>query len=492
VVDYNDDEELEDDEDELDPSKRQPLPKPVGVTSGDGIPIGAPIRPTNPAPVPGVTPPTTASIGAPIAPPSTGPAPDVPQGSPPAMPTSIGSPINVPAPRPAGQHLEELASHPFEEHGWKRALDTIVGSTKLGQAAEVAGGWGNIGHQAKLNRAEQAAEAENSQINQGELERKANIGMEDTAAQIEQRKGLAQKDIADAAAKTAGASNVMITVPASGGMPEHTISVPAAQAGAVYRQLIGNQGKMDVVGAQDTSKENIANSNNTSKEKINEATNTSKEKIATWKNQTAEEIAKHRQELGTGTLVWGTFNGEPVLYNNKTGVPIHMAEGLGPKQTAQTQAMGEQGAAIHAMVPALLDQIDAISPQLGPFSGRFNQAYVNRLGADDPAFASLDQGLGLFASGVAKAHFGARGAAGAALEFKKHLTEAQTVDDLKARINESDAWMLNYAKHSGQHTGPAGNTLPGPPHPPGAGMKWQTDGQGHYRETPIHTPGAPQ
>lgn len=189
-------------------------------------------------------------------------------------------------------------------------------------------------------------------------------------------------------------------------------------------------------------------------------TNANRLQIAQLKDQ------ELRDGLTRGTLTWGQLGGEPVLFNNVTGEVFHTG-GLAQNPTGQTRSMGEAASVVSGMTPALLSQIDALAPQLGAFQGRFNQAYVSRMGANDPQFSSLDEGLQLYASGVARAHFGAR-STGAASEFKRYLTEAQTADDLKARIQTADQWMNQYSRRAGLGGGPQPQpTQPGGGQPSG-------------------------
>jgi hypothetical protein len=217
--------------------------------------------------------------------------------------------------------------------------------------------------------------------------------------------------------------------------------------------------KKETTGETVAGREIVAGKNQEAATTRERETNASKEKIAQWNNRTKEDVAQYRVQFGEGTLKWGQVGGKPVMFNDKTGQIVDVG-GLEPQPTAQTRAMGEQGGAISFMVPPLLEQIDALKDEIGPFAGRFDRAYVNRLGANDPAFASLDEGLQLFASGVARAHFGARGAAAATSEFKKYLTQSQSVDDLKARINTANDWMQNYARMAGAAGGGGGAAQP--------------------------------
>lgn len=114
--------------------------------------------------------------------------------------------------------------------------------------------------------------------------------------------------------------------------------------------------------------------------------------------------------------------------------------------TAQTRSMAEMAKTVTEQVPSLLSQVDALKSKIGPVAGRWNQMWVNRGGADDPEFAGLDQDLDLFASALVRTHFGGRGGMGYREALKKDFSEAQSPEDLKARIQHADKWILGYAK----------------------------------------------
>jgi hypothetical protein len=114
--------------------------------------------------------------------------------------------------------------------------------------------------------------------------------------------------------------------------------------------------------------------------------------------------------------------------------------------SAANRGRAEFAKTVIDQVPALNSEIDALSDKIGPGAGRWNDFWVNKAGANDPAFAGLDQDLGLYASAVAVTHFGARGGGQHFIEaLKKDFSQAQSPEDLKARIASANKWLTGYA-----------------------------------------------
>jgi hypothetical protein len=113
--------------------------------------------------------------------------------------------------------------------------------------------------------------------------------------------------------------------------------------------------------------------------------------------------------------------------------------------TSQSRSMAEMANTVTQQVPSLLGQIDALKQKIGPAAGRWNQLWTNHAGFNDPDFAGLDQDLDLFASALVRTHFGGRGGQGYREALKKNFTEAQSPDDLKARIQHAETWLQGYA-----------------------------------------------
>lgn len=128
--------------------------------------------------------------------------------------------------------------------------------------------------------------------------------------------------------------------------------------------------------------------------------------------------------------------------------------------TTQTRAQAETAGPVAQRGRDIKTQIDTLASSLGPAVGRWNQFMVNKGGVDYPEFAKLDTNLDLLASAITRTHFGARGGQEYRKELRKHLGEAQSPEDLKARIDGANEWLDVYSK-GGKRTNPAGTPAPG-------------------------------
>jgi hypothetical protein len=138
--------------------------------------------------------------------------------------------------------------------------------------------------------------------------------------------------------------------------------------------------------------------------------------------------------------------------------------------TAQTRNMAEMAKTVLPQMTAISNEVDQMASAIGPAVGRWNQLMTNKGGADFPAFAKLDTDLDLLASAIVRTHFGARGGQQYREELRKQLGEAQSPEDLKARIAGANSWLQGYA-HMADPAGQGGATATTPP--PGAKViKW--------------------
>src|SRR5208282_1087864 len=124
------------------------------------------------------------------------------------------------------------------------------------------------------------------------------------------------------------------------------------------------------------------------------------------------------------------------------------------KPTQSMASMGQMAQTIQAQVPQIKSEIDAIGDKIGPGAGRWNNFWVKKAGADDPAYASLDMGLQLYATALGKAHFGASMPEGFVNDMMKDFGLAQSPADLKARIDAAQRYINEYATHSGKGEAP--------------------------------------
>ncbi len=146
---------------------------------------------------------------------------------------------------------------------------------------------------------------------------------------------------------------------------------------------------------------------------------------------------------GQGGHIMRTFRpGDTIPPGAQTATGINSENTLsGPNKTRK-----EFAGTIVERKPEILQQVDDLQAKIGPVAGRWNQLWVNKAGMNDPAFASLDQDLDMYSSALVVVHFGNRGGQAYREALKKHFSEAQSPEDLKARIESADKWILGYAK----------------------------------------------
>ncbi len=138
----------------------------------------------------------------------------------------------------------------------------------------------------------------------------------------------------------------------------------------------------------------------------------------------------------------------------------------GNTPTSQMRSRGEMAKTVTAQIPQILNDIDALKDKIGPGAGRWNQLWVNKGGMKDPDFAGLDQDLKMLSSGILITHFGMRGNAAAREALEKNFGEAQSPEDLKARIQHADKWLDGYANATKVQTPAGGNTPAATPQRP--------------------------
>ena len=169
-----------------------------------------------------------------------------------------------------------------------------------------------------------------------------------------------------------------------------------------------------------------------------------------------------------------TDDGRPI------GTKISSAPGN--KVTNTTRSMAEMARTVQPQIEVVKGKIHSLADSLGPAAGRWNELMVNKGGTDYPEFAGLDQDLDLLSSAIVRTHFGARGGQQYREALRKNFGEAQSPEDLLARIDSASGWIQGYAnadqagaggpkRHVGDKTPPkkAEGTAPGsydPKNPP--------------------------
>ena len=140
------------------------------------------------------------------------------------------------------------------------------------------------------------------------------------------------------------------------------------------------------------------------------------------------------------------FAGDAIKDKSQTtaSIPFQVLRGqaLASLPTATVRTMAQRSQTILPQMEEVSKEVDNLENEVGPLAGRWEKLWVNKGGFDDPAFAKLDANLELLSSAITLAH-------GLHQEYQKqlkqHFQEAQSPEDLKARIAAADSWILGYA-----------------------------------------------
>jgi hypothetical protein len=111
-----------------------------------------------------------------------------------------------------------------------------------------------------------------------------------------------------------------------------------------------------------------------------------------------------------------------------------------------TRATRQFAQTVVEQVPVIHREIDELKDKLGPSAGRWNELWVNKVGMNDPEFAGLDQDLRMYATAIVRVHFGMGGGEKIREALEKNFSEAQTPEDLKARVMHAEEWVKGYSK----------------------------------------------
>jgi hypothetical protein len=255
------------------------------------------------------------------------------------------------------------------------------------------------------------------------------LGQDETNAQKEAQTAAQQAEIplraaqADKAqAQASGAEPVEITPEQaqSLGMPELAgEKVSPAILARLSGQHQGNTTKEDTTNATVAGRKDVAGINANSREKIAGENNQTKENIAAKSDAVKKTLESMRVASGIGKGANGS--------------------------TMTTRAMAEMATTVLPRMTAISAEVDKMANDLGPAVGRWNDLMVNKGGADHPEFAHLDANLDLLASAIVRTHFGAHGGQQYRQELRKQFGEAQSPEDLKARIAAAQDWIQGYA-----------------------------------------------
>ena len=169
------------------------------------------------------------------------------------------------------------------------------------------------------------------------------------------------------------------------------------------------------------------------------------------------------QIVGQNGAVNYDFAGHAIATGAETpgSIPFQYEKGqqMAELPTAASRQMAQMAQTVTPQIQAVSSQVDRLKDKLGPGAGRWNEFWVNKGGLNDPDFANLDQNLDLLASAIVRTHFGASGGQEYRLALRKSFGEAQSPEDLKARIAAADGWVSGYAHmagQKGQHPQPQG------------------------------------
>jgi len=143
-----------------------------------------------------------------------------------------------------------------------------------------------------------------------------------------------------------------------------------------------------------------------------------------------------------------------VEFDEDTGKPIGPRVANSNKITSTSRSMAEMARTVLPRMQEVKNEIDTLADSVGPAAGRWNELLVNKGGADFPEFAQLDTDLDLLASAIVRTHFGARGGQEYRGELRRMFGEAQSPEDLKARIDGASGWIQGYAEMDRRHRRP--------------------------------------
>lgn len=225
---------------------------------------------------------------------------------------------------------------------------------------------------------------------------------------------------------------------------QHTnAETPEVAPDAASKRALEGAQAGEVAGANAT-KESIADKNIEGRESIAQTGAASREQIAQTGADSRESIAHTAAEAKKSAMDAQDRTREAVARIRGTGAG---GKGANGQPTNNSKARGEMSETMLAQAPGILQEIDALNSKIGPGAGRWNNFWVKKGGINDPDYAGLDQDLGLYASALAVAHFGSRGGGAHFIEaMKKDFGQAQSPEDLKARILHADKWLEGYAE----------------------------------------------
>lgn len=184
---------------------------------------------------------------------------------------------------------------------------------------------------------------------------------------------------------------------------------------------------------------------------------------------------------GGGGSFYPIFNADSSqagFFNPKTKEFVNPIDGTSTKQApAAVLSMGIQAKLMLPHISNLEEQIKKMGEEgkLHDIQGRWNDFMTGKAGFDDPEFAALRANLGLFNTGLMKAHVGGRGGQ-MLLEHFEDMANAKTMSaaSLLGAISAEKEWLDAYAtmapgKGGKEGAAKQGGTPVNPAQPPKAG-----------------------
>ena len=114
---------------------------------------------------------------------------------------------------------------------------------------------------------------------------------------------------------------------------------------------------------------------------------------------------------------------------------------------SSTRTMRQTARTLLPAVDRIKSEIQALGDQnLGPLSGRLNEFLAGTVGAGDPKYAALRADLGLFMTGMMRAHVGARGGTGLMSHFHGQWDGGKmNAASLQSSLDTAKQWLIGYA-----------------------------------------------
>lgn len=128
--------------------------------------------------------------------------------------------------------------------------------------------------------------------------------------------------------------------------------------------------------------------------------------------------------------------------------------------TAPTRSMRETAPKVIDLTNKIDAEIDAVSGQLGPGSGRWSEFWAGKVGTDNPKFVTLKTDDKLLSSLLVKMHIGARGAQQIVQQFRDMVNEGK---QSPANLHAAVAAVRDYATSVQHPTGAEGGPTTAPP-----------------------------